>query len=77
MASFQTDWFSFHLFRPLPNSHVVSIDSIFGDDIDASAILPPADKKAARAANFASQSMEVEQEVGFSKHADFISRFFF
>ena len=27
-------------FRALPDSHAVSIDSLFGEDIDASAILP-------------------------------------
>jgi hypothetical protein len=39
---------------------VVTIDSIFGEDIDASAILP---KAQAKAAQFATLSQEMEQEV--------------
>jgi hypothetical protein len=59
--------------RPIPNSHVVSIDSIFGDDFDASAILPPAKKAATN--NFASQSMDVEQEVTAQSKRFFVLNF--
>lgn len=60
--------------RILPNSHVVSIDSIFGDDIDASVIVPKHRTAQSSAATFASQSLDMDQgEVGNRHGHSFLS----